>query len=187
MFFNFIFKGVCTCKKKIALSPKRHLFPHGDRVKKWPKTLGIFFRRGPPSRIIFQLFKLSTKAALFDTLRERQQSHYFQKGKAAKRQSFWAGYSWDSRDPDVDIIPDPGPGMSRTKTLCKAPFLLFQTASGWDVPGSGSGRFGFLVGASRDLGTHLGHMEKLSARKLGLSFHSLYLLRVSRISSVELT
>ena len=23
----------CTCEKKIALSLKRHLFPHGDRVK----------------------------------------------------------------------------------------------------------------------------------------------------------
>ena len=29
---------------------------------------------------------------------------------------FWAGYSWDIRDPDV--------GISRTKTLCKWPFSV---------------------------------------------------------------
>ena len=27
--------------------------------------------------------------------------------------------------PSCRDIPDPGPGMSQTKTLCKAPFLLF--------------------------------------------------------------
>ena len=33
-----------------------------------------------------------------------------------KQKMFWAGYSWDIRDPDV--------GISRTRTLCKWPFSV---------------------------------------------------------------
>ena len=36
--------------------------------------------------------------------------------KQPKHKSFWAGYSWHIRDPDV--------GISRTKTLCKWPFSV---------------------------------------------------------------
>ena len=36
--------------------------------------------------------------------------------KQPKNKSFWAGYSWDIRDPEV--------GISRSKTLCKWPFSL---------------------------------------------------------------
>ena len=42
-FFIFIYNGGCTCKKKDALSLKRHLFPHGDRVKFWPWASWIYF------------------------------------------------------------------------------------------------------------------------------------------------
>ena len=42
------------------------------------------------------------------------------KEKQPKDQVFWAGYSWDIRDPDI--------GISRTKALCKWPFsvVLFR-------------------------------------------------------------
>ena len=59
----------------------------------------------------------------------------------SKRWSFWAGYFWDIRGPDVRDFPDPAalrcPGE---KTSCKAPFLLFSTGNGRDVPRFGSGR-----------------------------------------------
>ena len=47
------------------------------------------------------------------------------KKKTAETYSFWAGYSWDIRDPDV--------GISRTKTLCKWPLsvVLDREWPGW--------------------------------------------------------
>ena len=57
-------------------------------------------------------------------------------------------------------IPDSGPGMSRTKTLCKAPFGVVL---GTEWPGCP----GIWVGTSRDLGAQLGHIERLNARKFG--------------------
>ena len=49
-------------------------------------------------------------------------------------------------------IPDPGPGMSRTKTLCKAPFsVVFDR----EWPGCPA----IWVGTSQDLGAHLGHLD----------------------------
>ena len=49
-------------------------------------------------------------------------------------------------------IPDPGPGISRTKTLCKAPFSVILNRE-W-------------AGMSRDLGRDVPGSEKMYARKL---------------------
>ena len=44
--FDFISDGGCTREEQVALSLKRHLFPHGGRE---PKVFGFVFRRYPPS------------------------------------------------------------------------------------------------------------------------------------------
>ena len=61
-------------RKKIALSLKRHLFPHGSDAKMLAQGfLDLVFQRCSPSRIFSQFFELSTQAAFataaFDTLR----------------------------------------------------------------------------------------------------------------------
>ena len=64
-----------TCEKEIRFSLKRHPFLHGDRVKMLAQGFSdLFFDAAPPlSRIFFQFFELSTKAAFakaaFHTLR----------------------------------------------------------------------------------------------------------------------
>ena len=68
--FDFISDGGCTREEQIALSLKRHLFPHGGRE---PKAFWICFSTLPPIlNIFFQFLELSTKAAFakaaFDTL-----------------------------------------------------------------------------------------------------------------------
>ena len=74
LFVQFYFNGRCTCEKKLALSLKRHLFPHGDRVKMLARgVLDLLFDAAPHLEYVFQLLKLGTKAAFakaaFDTLR----------------------------------------------------------------------------------------------------------------------
>ena len=44
--FDFISDGVCTCEEQIALSLKRHLFPHGGQES--PRLFGFVFRPLPP-------------------------------------------------------------------------------------------------------------------------------------------
>ena len=61
-------------KNKNSLSLKRHLFPHGDRVKMLAQGfLDLFFDAAPHLEYFIQFFELSTKAAFakaaFDTLR----------------------------------------------------------------------------------------------------------------------
>ena len=70
--FNFIFDGGRAREEQIALSLKRHLFPHGGR-----KTQGfwIYYSTPPPHlEYYFRFFELSTKAAFakaaLDTLSE---------------------------------------------------------------------------------------------------------------------
>ena len=53
--FEFIFDGGCTREEQIALSLKRHLFPHAGRK---PKALWICFSTlPPPSWIFFPIFR----------------------------------------------------------------------------------------------------------------------------------
>ena len=60
---NFILEGAPA--KRNALSLKRHLFPHGGRVKIQAQGFfGYIFRRCTPSRRFFKIFELNTKAAL---------------------------------------------------------------------------------------------------------------------------
>ena len=68
--------------KKNPLSLKRHLFPHGDRVKMLAQGfLDLFFDAAPHLEYIFQFFELSTKAAFakaaFDTLRSVYESLFW--------------------------------------------------------------------------------------------------------------
>ena len=68
---NFIFNGGCTREEQIALSLKRHLFPHGGTK---PKAFRIYsLDAAPHLEYFFRFFELSTKAAFakaaFDTLR----------------------------------------------------------------------------------------------------------------------
>ena len=65
-------------------------------------------------------------------------------------------------------IPNSCPGT--TKTLCKAPFSVALHQK-W--PGCPA----VWVGMSRDLGAHLGHLEKLNARKLWADFLAPYIGR----------
>ena len=52
--FDFISDGGCTRKEQIALSLKRHLFPHGGRE---PKAFWICFSTLPPIANIFPIFR----------------------------------------------------------------------------------------------------------------------------------
>ena len=51
---NLIFNGGCTGEEQIALSLKRHLFPHGSRK---PKAFWICFSTLPPILNIFPIFR----------------------------------------------------------------------------------------------------------------------------------
>ena len=51
--FNSIFNGGCTREEQIALSLKRHLFPHGGRK---PEAFWIYFSTLPPISNIFLFF-----------------------------------------------------------------------------------------------------------------------------------
>ena len=51
--FDFISDGGCTREEQIALSLKRHLFPHGGRE---PKAFWICFSTLPPILNIFSNF-----------------------------------------------------------------------------------------------------------------------------------
>ena len=55
--FDFISDGVCTREEQIALSLKRHLFPHGSRE---PKAFWICFSRVRPPSEIKSNFKFKT-------------------------------------------------------------------------------------------------------------------------------
>ena len=66
-------------------------------------------------------------------------------------------FSEDFRDPDDWDIPDPGTGMSRTKTSCKTPFSVVLDT---ERPG----RPAIRVGKSRDLALHTWGLRKLYAR-----------------------
>ena len=49
--------GGCTWEKKIALSLKRHRFPHGDRVKMPAQAfLDLIFDAAPHLEYLFQFF-----------------------------------------------------------------------------------------------------------------------------------
>ena len=64
--FDFISDGGCTREEQIALSQKRHLFPHGGRE---PKAFWICFSRVHPPSEIKSNFKFTAFAkAAFDTL-----------------------------------------------------------------------------------------------------------------------
>ena len=68
--FDFISDGGRTREKQIALSLKRHLFPHGGRES---KAFWICFSRvRPPSEIKsnfkFKTLKVASTKAAFDTL-----------------------------------------------------------------------------------------------------------------------
>ena len=52
--FDSISDGWCTREEQIALSLKRHLFPHGDRE---PKAFWICFSTLPPILNIFPIFR----------------------------------------------------------------------------------------------------------------------------------
>ena len=58
--FDFISDGGCIHEEQIALSLKRHLFPHGGRE---PKAFGFVFDAAPHLEYFFQFLELSTKAA----------------------------------------------------------------------------------------------------------------------------
>ena len=73
--FDFISDGGCTREEQIALSLKRHLFPHGGRE---PKAFWICFSTLPPILNIFPIFRASalkrhllkrhlTLSAIYDT------------------------------------------------------------------------------------------------------------------------
>ena len=68
--FDFISDGGRTREEQIALSLKRHLFPHGDREPK--AFLDLFFDAATHLEYFFQFLELSTKAAFakaaFDTI-----------------------------------------------------------------------------------------------------------------------
>ena len=75
--FDFISDGGCTREEQIALSLKRHLFPHGGRE---PKAFWICFSRvHPPSEIKsnFQNTKAAFAKAAFDTLRYARDAGLF--------------------------------------------------------------------------------------------------------------
>ena len=55
--FDFISNGGCTREEQIALSLKRHLFPHGGRE---PKAFWIWFSRVHPPSEIKSNFKFKT-------------------------------------------------------------------------------------------------------------------------------
>ena len=55
--FDFISDGGCTREEQIALSLKRHLFPHGGRE---PKAFWICFSRVHPPSEIKSNFKFKT-------------------------------------------------------------------------------------------------------------------------------
>ena len=55
--FDFIANGGCTREEQIALSLKRHLFPHGGRE---PKAFWICFSRVHPPSEIKSNFKFKT-------------------------------------------------------------------------------------------------------------------------------
>ena len=55
--FDFISDGGCTREEQIALSLKRHLFPHGGRE---PKAFWICFSRVHPPSDIKSNFKFKT-------------------------------------------------------------------------------------------------------------------------------
>ena len=55
--FDFISDGGCTREEQIALSLKRHLFPHGGRE---PKAFWIYFLRVHPPSEIKSNFKFKT-------------------------------------------------------------------------------------------------------------------------------
>ena len=64
VFCSIIFSMAGAPAKKKSVFAKRHLFLHSERVKMLAQGLfGFVFRRCPPSRIFFQFFELSTKAA----------------------------------------------------------------------------------------------------------------------------
>ena len=71
-------------RKEIALSLKRHPFPHGDMVKMLAKGfLDLFFDAAPHLDFFFRFFGLGTTAAFpkaaFDTLRKiRKQQNFSQ-------------------------------------------------------------------------------------------------------------
>ena len=69
---------------------------------------------------------------------------------------FWAGYSWDIRDPDV--------GISRTKTLCKWPFSVVLDRKWPGCPGI--------------WGRDVPDLEKLYARKLWDDFSHPIMVRI---------
>ena len=56
--FNFVFDGGCTCEKRNPLSLKRHLFPHGARVKMLAQGfLDLFFDAAPHLGDFFPIFR----------------------------------------------------------------------------------------------------------------------------------
>ena len=61
---QFYFRWGLTREKKISLSLKRHLLPHGDRVKmRAPGFLDSLFDAAPHLECFLQCFELSTQAA----------------------------------------------------------------------------------------------------------------------------
>ena len=70
--FDFVSDGGCTREEQIALSLKRHLFPHGGRE---PKAFWICFSRVRPPSEIKSNFKfktpLSARNSLINLVRRR--------------------------------------------------------------------------------------------------------------------
>ena len=70
LLFNYILDGGCTCEKNIVLSLKRHLFPHGDRVKMLAQgSPDLFCDAAPP---ISNTFSISSGSALKRHLLKRR-------------------------------------------------------------------------------------------------------------------
>ena len=89
--FDFISDGGCTREEEIALSLKRHLFPHGGRE---PKAFWICFSRVHPPSEIKSNFK-------FKTLKRHLLKRHLTLSDRCRRD-----------------VPNPDPGMSWTETLC---------------------------------------------------------------------
>ena len=85
--FDFISDGGCTREEQIALSLKRHLFPHGGRE---PKAFWICFSRVHPPSEIKSNFK-------FKTLKR----HLLKRHLTLSDNYFWSflagGITWKSR------------------------------------------------------------------------------------------
>ena len=124
--FDFISDGGCIREEQIALSLKRHLFPHGGRE---PKAFWICFSRVHPPSEIKSNFKFKTlKRHLLKrhlTLSETLSSlHFLQSGPRKFTKSDFLGIgpdpaSYERRKTDLSRLRDEGLRYERQTNFCE--------------------------------------------------------------------